>query len=137
MSSSDSVTGTTGTEGRLVRTTGLQPTGTEATGDESGTARDTAPTAAETRRLRATVGELERELTRTSAALDEREARIEELSAELESVRGERDDARQWAAFLDRELREHREQVETLEERVAALESGPTLLGRLRRLFGR
>ena len=127
MSSSDSPTGS---ETRLVRTTGLGPsrTGRSAATDEE-------PAAAE--RLRERVAELEGDLDRTEAALAAREERIEELEADLETARRERDDARQWAAFLDRELREHRDRVETLEARVEALESEPAgLLDRLRGLLG-
>ena len=127
MSSSDSPAGP---EPRLVRTTGLGPSRTGRSA-----ARAEEPAAAE--RLRERVAELEGELDRTEAALAAREERIEELEADLETARRERDDARQWAAFLDRELREHRDRVETLEARVEALESEPAgLLDRLRGLLG-
>jgi chromosome segregation ATPase len=85
-------------------------------------------------RLRERVAELEGDLERAGAALAARERRIDELEAELGTVRRERDDAREWATFLDGELREHRERVETLESRVEALESRG-LLDRLRRLL--
>ena len=114
-----------GPEPRLVRTTGLRPPGERP--DEEG--------AEEVGRLRERVADLEDELRRREAALGAREARIEELNDELETVRRERDDTREWATFLDRELRENRERVETLESRVEALESRG-LLGRLRGLFG-
>ena len=120
-------------EPRLVRTTGLQPSREERS-DEDGAFGDVAATD-EVCRLRERVAELEGALARTEAALADREARVEELTADLETARRERDDAREWAAFLDRELRENRERVETLEERVEALES-PGLFDRLRGLFG-
>ncbi|MEF8843227.1 MAG: hypothetical protein V5A62_16645 [Haloarculaceae archaeon] len=109
MSSSDSPGGA---EPRLVRTTGLQPSrvGETSEGEES----DDAAVVDEVDRLR---------------------ERVVELEAELGTVRRERDDAREWATFLDGELREHRERVETLEARVEALESRG-LLGRIRGLFG-
>jgi chromosome segregation ATPase len=96
---------------------------------------DDAAVADEAVRLRERVAELEADLERAGAALAAREARIEELEAELGRVRRERDDAREWATFLDDELREHRDRVETLESRVEALESRG-LLDRLRGLFG-
>ena len=118
MSSSDSQGES---ETRFVRTTGLRPPG-------EGTVEREETDPGEAVRLRERVGELETELRR-------REARIEELTEELETARRERDDAREWATFLDRELRENRERVGTLESRVEALESRG-LVDRLRGLFG-
>ena len=86
-------------------------------------------------RLRERVVELEAELRRTIAVSEARKARVEELTEELDTARRERDDAREWATFLDRELRENRERVETLESRVEALESRG-LVDHLRGLFG-
>lgn len=133
MSSSDSPGRTAGSEPRLVRTTGLQPARVEGASEDERS--DDAAASGGARRLRERIAELEGELDRRDAALADREARIEELTAEFETARRERDDAREWAAFLDRELREHRERVETLEARVERLESRG-LLGRLRGLFG-
>ena len=130
MSSSDSPAGA---EPRLVRTTGLRSPRVEGTVEDEGS--DDAVVADEVDRLRERVAELEADLERAGATLADREARIEELEAELASVRRERDDAREWATFLDDELREHRERVGTLEERVEALESRG-LLDRLRGLLG-
>jgi chromosome segregation protein len=129
MSSSDSPAGT---EPRLVRTTGLRSPRVERTVEDEGS--DDAAVAGEVDWLRERVAELEADLERAGAALADREARIEELEAELASVRRERDDAREWATFLDDELREHRERVGTLEDRVEALESRG-LLDRLRGLL--
>lgn len=129
MSSSD---GQAGPVPRLVRTTGLRPARSERA-DDGGSDGATDP--GEVERLRERVAELEAELERTEGTLAAREARLEELTADLETARRERDDAREWAAFLDRELREHRDRVETLEARVEALESRG-LLGRLRGLLG-
>ena len=130
MSSSDSPGGA---EPRLVRTTGLRSPRVERT--VGGEGSDDAAATDEVDRLRERVAELEADLERAGTALAAREARIEELEAELGTVRRERDDAREWATFLDRELSEHRERVETLEDRVEALESRG-LLDRLRGLLG-
>jgi chromosome segregation ATPase len=130
MSSSDS---TGGSEPRLVRTTGLRTPRPAGTNEERGF--DEAAVPEEVGRLRERVAELEAELERREATLAARETRIADLTDDLETARRERDDARDWATFLDRELREHRERVETLEGRVEALES-QGLLGRLRGLFG-
>lgn len=118
-----------GSEPLLVRTTGPRPVRSEG-GNGNGTFDPE-----EVRRLRGRVAELEAELERAEDALSEREARIGELTDELETARRERDDARKWAAFLEREIREHRGRVRGLEERVEELESGG-LLGRLRRRLG-
>lgn len=124
----------TGSEPLLVRTTGPRPVRGEGA-DGNGTFEGAfAP--GEVRRLRERVAELQGRLERTGDALADRETRVEELTAELEGVRRERDDAREWAAFLDRELREHRERVGTLEDRVETLESGTSLFARLRGLLG-
>ena len=137
MSSSDSTDGATVVGQRLVRTTGLQPTVERAAGEEGGDGIDGAIAPDEDHRLRTRVTELEGKLDRARRALETRETRLEELAAELESTRRERDDAREWAAFLDDELRDHRERVETLEERVRTLESGRGgLLDRIRGLLG-
>jgi chromosome segregation ATPase len=128
MSSSDV---SPGSEPRLVRTTGLRPS-REGVGERQGPG-DVAATE-EVGHLRERVAELEGELRRTRAVSEARKARVEELTGELETARRERDDAREWAAFLDRELRENRERVEALESRVGSLESRG-LLGRLRELF--
>lgn len=95
--------------------------------EESGESDGAAETA-EVSRLRERIAELEADLERVGAALDARNARIVELTDELETARRERDDAREWATFLDGEIREHRERVETLESR--------GLVARLRGLFG-
>lgn len=71
-----------------------------------------------------------------AAWAEELDSTVEELTAELASVRRERDDAQRWAEFLDHELREYREDLGSLEERVEALESEPSLFDRLRELFG-
>lgn len=130
MSSSD---GPVGSEARPVRTTGLGSDLDERDGEEDA---DGGEARSEADRLRERVAELEDELDRKGTALEARETRIAALTDELETTRRERDDARQWAAFLDRELSEHRDRVETLEDRVEALESRG-LLGRLRGLLGR
>ena len=121
-----------GADPRLVRTTGLRRSRVEGTVERERS--DDAAVADEVDRLRERVAELEADLERAGAALAARETRIEELEAELGDVRRERDDAREWATFLDRELREHRERVEMLEDRVEALESRG-LLDRLRQLL--
>ncbi|PSQ10447.1 hypothetical protein BRC93_09540 [Halobacteriales archaeon QS_5_70_15] len=120
-----------GTEAQFVRTAGLDPA--ERGGIPPGSDGEAAR--AEAERLRDRVSELEAELQRREAALDAREGRIEELEIELESIRSERDDAREWAAFLGRELSECRGRVGTLEDRVETLESRG-LLDRFRGLFG-
>ena len=129
MSSSDV---SPGSEPRLVRTTGLRPP-REGVDEREGSGDVAA--SEEVGRLRERIAELEGELRRTRAVSELRKARVEELIDELEAARRERDDAREWATFLDGELREQRERVETLESRVESLESRG-LLGRLRGLFG-
>lgn len=123
MSSSD------GQAGPVPRTTGLRPARSERA-DDGGSDGATDP--GEVERLRERIAELEADLEQKEETLEARETRIEELTDELETARRERDDARQWATFLDREIREHRDRVRGLEERVEELESGG-LLGRLRR----